>query len=125
MTGSTSTSSDAVTVAQTVADTLRVLGHHLASNVLDIEEVYDLLGELALLTSRVPHLLGRVDAALTLAADTGTLVTVDDAGRRHDPTLALTAIGAHLAAATTAAHALTTALDAAHEHTAHLARPGS
>ena len=112
-------------LARAAADTLRVLGHHLASNALDVEEVYDLLGELALLTSRVPHLLGRVDTALTLAADTGTLVTVDEAGRRHDPTLTLIAVGAHLAAAAAAAHALTTALDAAHEHTAHLARPGS
>lgn len=112
-------------LARAAADTLRVLGHHLTSRILDVEDVYDLLGELALLTCRVPHLLGCVDAALTLAADTGHLVTIDDAGRRQDPTLALTAIGAHLTAATTAAHALTTALDAAHEHTAHLAHPGS
>ena len=72
--------------------------------------MYDLLGELALLTSRVPHLLGRVDTALAAAADTGHLVTINDAGRRHDPTLTLTAIGAHLAAATTAAHHLSVRL---------------
>lgn len=114
-----------VQLARAAADTVRVLGHHLTSESVGVEDVYDLLGALALLTTRVPHLLGRVDAALTLAADTGHLVTIDDAGRRHDPTLTLTAIGAHLTAATTAAHALTTALDAAHEHTAHLACPGS
>lgn len=112
-------------LARAAADTIRLLGHYLTSNALDVEEVYDLLGELTLLTCRVPHLLARVDAALTLAADAGDLVTVDEAGRRHDPTLTLTAIGAHLTAAATAAHALTTALDAAHEHTAHLAHPGS
>jgi|APMI01.1.fsa_nt_gi hypothetical protein len=114
-----------VQLARAAADTVRVLGHHLTSESVGVEEVYDLLGELALLTCRVPHILARVDAALTTAADTGTLVTIDDAGRRHDPTLTLTAIGAHLAAATTTANALSIALDAAHEHTAHLARPGS
>lgn len=116
---------DPVQLARAAAEAIRRLGHHLTGESVGVEDVYDLLGELALLTSRVPHLLGRVDTALTLAADTGTLVTIDEAGRRHDPTLTLTAIGAHLAAAATAAHALTTALDAAHEHTAHLAHPGS
>jgi hypothetical protein len=114
-----------VQLARAAAEAVRVLGHHLTSRVVGVEEVYDLLGELALLTSRVPHLLARVDAALTTTADTPGLVTIDDAGRRHDPTSTLTGISAHLAAATTAAHALSVALDAAHEHTAHLAHPGS
>ncbi|MGL5850610.1 MAG: hypothetical protein ACRCZD_07465 [Phycicoccus sp.] len=121
---STDPSRDVVLVARAAAEAVRALGHQLVNRRLDVIEVYDLLAELALLASRYPHLLARLDDALTSAADDSELVVIDDLGRRHDPATTLVAIGAHLTAAGRAAHALTVALDAAHEHTSRLAHPG-
>lgn len=113
--------SDPVSLARSAAEAIRTLGHHLTGEQLDVDEVYDLFGELTFVTSRFPHLLTAVEASLAAAADR-SLIAVDETGQRHDPTDTLTAIAAHLATASDTAHALTDALDAAHEHTAHLAR---
>ena len=121
---STDPSFGAVQTARSAAETIRTLGHQLIRARVGVADVYDILGELGLLTARMPHLLARLQAAFTLAADSGGLVAIDDAGRRHDPTTALVAIGDHLTAAGQAALTLTAALDAAHEHAARLADPG-
>ncbi len=119
---STDPARDPVQYARAAAEAIRTLGHHLAGERLDVGQVYDLLGELALLTSRIPQILTAVEASLTTAVDAGSLVAVDETGQRHDPTSTRTAISAHLATTGDAARALTDALDDAHEHTAHLAR---
>jgi len=112
-----------VATARAVAEALRVLAHQLTREQIEPDQVYDVLGGLALAASRLPHLLTLIDATLTVATDGGVLLVIDNAGGRHDPTLLLVEMGADLTAASDAARTLTTSLDAAHEHAAILARP--
>lgn len=106
--------------ARTAAEAVRALNHQTRPGVAhaDVTEVYDLLGELALMASRLPQLLRQIEDLIDAFVEDDQVLIVDgpNAG---DPAAVAAICGHWLAAAAGAAHELAHRVDQAHEILAH------
>lgn len=108
--------------ARTAAEAVRALNHSTRPGIaqIDVTEVYDLLGELALMAHRLPQLLGQIEALVDDLVEDDQVLIVD--GPHHDDPVAVAAICGHwLAASAGAAHELAHRVDQAHQVLAHAA----
>jgi hypothetical protein len=98
------------------AEAIRSLNHHTRPGAaeLDVSDVYDLLAELALMTSRLPQLLGQLEALVDDLVDTGDVAIVDG-DYAGDPAAVAAITGHWLAAATGAATELAHRVDQAQQ----------
>lgn len=114
--------------AQQAAAAIRFLNHQTLPGVaqddggLDVVEVYDLLGELALMSSRLPQLLCQIEAMVDDLVEAGQVMIVDGP-QVGDPVAAAAIAGHWLAASAGAAHELADRLDQAQQALAWGARP--
>ena len=117
-------------IAARAAEAVRVLNHATRPGVaqsddeLDVVDIYDLLGELALMASRLPQLLGQVEPLLDALVEDDQVLIVDgpNAG---DPAAAAAIAGHWLAASAGSAHELAHRVDQAHQVLAHAAASDS
>lgn len=103
-------------VAQQAAEAVRSLNHTVRPGIaqIDVSEVYDLLAELALMTSRLPQLLSQLEALVDHLVENDQVAIVD--GPNAGDPIASGAIAGHwLAAAAGAAHELAKRVDAAQQ----------
>lgn len=106
--------------ARSAADAIRFLNHTIRPGLavegqIDVTNLYDLLGELALLTSRLPQLLRQVEDLLDDLTDHHQVRIV--AGDHEGDPVAIAAITGHwLAASAGAAHKLAYRVDQAHQN---------
>lgn len=89
--------------AVSAAESIRALNHQTrpGAGQLDVSDVYDLLAELALMTSRMPQLLGQLEALVDDLVDAGDVVIVD--GDYAGDASAVAAITGHWLAASAGA----------------------
>jgi hypothetical protein len=116
------TPAEGTAAAARAAEVVRALNHQTrpGTAVLDATEVYDLLGELALMASRLPQLLGQIETLIDDLVEDNQVLIVD--GPHRDDPVAVAAICGHwLAASTGAAHDLAHRVDQAHQVLAHAA----
>ncbi len=108
--------------AQSAAEVIRFLNHQTRPGVvqIDVTDVYDLLGELAMMASRLPQLLGQIEDLLDRLVEDDQVLIVDgpNAG---DPAAAAAIAGHWLAASAGSAHELAHRVDQAHQVLAHAA----
>lgn len=98
------TPAELTATAGTAAEAIRTLNHRTRPGAaqLDVTDVYDLLAELALMTSRLPQLLRQLEDLFDQLVDDGQVVIV--AGDHAGDPIAVAAIAGHwLAAASGAA----------------------
>lgn len=102
--------------ATSAAEAVRVLNHQTRPGIvqMDVTDVYDLLAELALMTNRLPQLLGQLEALVDDLVDAGDVVIVDG-DYAGDPAAVGAICGHWLAAATGAAHELAHRVDQAQQ----------
>ena len=106
--------------ARGAADAIRFLNHTIrpglaTEGVIDVADLYDLLAELALLTSRLPQLFGQVEDLLDNLVDHHQRGIV--AGDHEGDPVAVAAICGHwLAASAGAAHELAYRVDQAQQN---------
>lgn len=108
--------------AQRAAEAVRTLNHQARPGVahIDVTEVYDLLGELALMASRLPQLLSQIETLLDALVEDDQVLIVD--GPNAGDPVAVAAVAGHwLAAGSEAADRLGHRLDQAHQVLAHAA----
>lgn len=101
--------------ASSAAEAIRALNHQTRSGtVLDVVDIYHLLAELGLLTSRLPQLFGQLEQLVDDLVEAGDVVIVDgpNAG---DPAAVGAICGHWLAAASGAADELARRVDAAQQ----------
>jgi hypothetical protein len=122
------TPEEVTAAAGTAAEAVRSLNHTVRPGAaqidaeLDASDVYDLLAELTLMTSRMPQLLRQLEATLDQLVEAGDVVIVD--GPNVGDPAAVAAITGHwLAAAAGAAHELAHRVNAAQQALAYAARP--
>lgn len=114
------TPAELTATAGTAAEAIRSLNHAVRPGAaqidagLDVTDVYDLLAELALMTSRLPQLLGQLEALVDDMVDAGDVVIVDG-DYAGDPAAVGAICGHWLAAATGAAHELAHRVDQAQQ----------
>lgn len=104
--------------AQRAAEAVRTLNHQTRPGVahIDVTEVYDLLGELALMASRLPQLLSQIETLLDALVEDDQVLIVN--GPNAGDPVAVAAVAGHwLAAGREAADRL----DQAHQVLAHAA----
>ena len=109
-------------IAARAAEAVRALNHQTRPGVAqsDVTEVYDLLGELALMASRLPQLLGQVETLLDALVEHHQVAVVD--GPNAGDPAAVAAIAGHwLAASAGSAHELAHRVDQAQQVLAHAA----
>lgn len=109
-------------IAARAAEAVRVLNHQTRPGValIDVTEVYGLLGELALMASRLPQLLRQIETLLDTLVEADQVLIVD--GPNHGDPVAVAAICGHwLAAGAGSAHELAHRVDQAHEVLTHAA----
>lgn len=109
-------------VARTAAEAVRTLNHQTRprTTAVDVTNLYDLLGELALMASRLPQLLRLIETLLDALVEDDRVLIVD--GPHHDDPVAVAAIAGHwLAASAGSAHELAHRVDQAHQTLAHAA----
>lgn len=108
--------------ARSAAEAIRALNHQTrpGTALSDVTNLYDLLGELALMVHRLPQLLGQIEDLLDDLVEHEQVVIVDgpDLG---DPVAAAAICGHWLTAARAAADQLGHRLDQAHEILAYAA----
>lgn len=80
---------------QSAAEAIRFLNHQTRPGVaaLDVTDVYDLLGELAWMTGRLPQLLGQIETLLDQLVEHGQVAIVD--GDQAGDPVAAAAIAGH------------------------------
>ena len=109
-------------VAARAAEAIRALNHATRPGVahVDVTEVYDLLGEIALMAHRLPQLLGQIENLIDRLVEDDQVLIVDgpNAG---DPAAVAAICGHWLAASAGSAHQLAHRVDQAHEVLAHAA----
>ncbi|MBW9210515.1 hypothetical protein KV100_12710 [Mumia sp. zg.B21] len=110
------TPAEATTAAGEAAEAIRSLNHHTRAGTVafDVSEVYDLLGELALMMSRLPQLLRQLEDVLDDLIEHDEIVIVDGVNR-GDPVAVAAICGHWIASAAGAAHDLAHHIDAAHQ----------
>jgi hypothetical protein len=116
------TPAELTAAAARAAEVVRALNHQTrpGTAVLDATEVYDLLGELALMASRLPQLLGQIETLIDdLVEDNQVLIV--DGPNTGDPAAVAAICGHWLAASAGSAHQLAHHVDQAHEVLAHAA----
>lgn len=93
------TPAELTAAAGAAAEAIRALNHHTRPGAaqLDVTDVYDLLAELALLTSRLPQLLRQLETLLDDLVDAGNVAIVD--GDYAGDPVAVAAITGHWLAA--------------------------
>jgi hypothetical protein len=98
--------------AGSAAEAIRTLNHQTRPGAvqLDVTDVYDLLAELALMTSRMPQLLHQLEDLLDQLVDDHQVLIVDGE-HRGDPVAVAAITGHWLAAATGAATELAHRVD--------------
>lgn len=81
------------------AEAIRFLNHHVrpGAGEIDVSDVYDLLAELALMTSRLPQLLRQLEDLIDQLVENDQVLVVDG-DHRGDP-VAVAAIAGHWLAA--------------------------
>lgn len=102
--------------AGSAAEAIRSLNHQTLSGAaeIDVVDIYDLLAELALMTSRLPQLFGQLEQLVDGLVEAGDVVIVD--GPNAGDPAAVGAIAGHwLAAASGAAGELARRVDAAQQ----------
>ncbi len=106
--------------ARTAAEAVRALNHQTrpGTALLDVTNLYDLLGELALMVHRLPQLLGQIEDLLDDLVEHEQVVIVDGPNL-GDPVAAAAIVGHWLTTARTAADRLGHRLDQAHQVLAH------
>jgi hypothetical protein len=109
-------------IAARAAEAVRALNHATRPGVaqIDVTEVYDLLGELALMASRLPQLLRQIEDLLDALVEEDQVLIVDGPNT-GDPAAAAAIAGHWLAASAGAAHELAHRVDQAHQVLAHAA----
>ncbi len=109
------TREDVLAGAQSAAEAVRALNHQTRSGMpLGVTDVYDLLAELALLTSRLPQLFRQLEHMVEDLVETDKVVIVD--GPNTGDPAAVGAITGHwLAAASGAADELARRVDQAQQ----------
>lgn len=113
-------------LGEQTAEAVRALNHLTrpgAGGVRDPAEVCEIVAALACTAGRLPQLLGQLNAWLAGQQRAGRL-RVDDGAPSPDPAVAVAAVIGDLAQASRCAHDAGLALDAAHQHLAHLAAAG-
>lgn len=113
-------------IAARAAEAIRFLNHQTRPGIaqsddeVDVVGVYDLLGELALMASRLPQLLGQTAVVLDRLVEDDQVLIVD--GPHHGDPVAIAAVAGHwLAASAGSAHELAHRVDQAHQVLAHAA----
>ena len=109
-------------LAEQAAEAIRALNHltRPATTALrDPAEAGDLAAALSCLTGRLPQLLGQLNRWLTGQQQAGHLQT-DTRPSAPDSAAAVQAVTGHLDQAAACAQQVSDALDAAHQHLAHL-----
>jgi hypothetical protein len=110
------TPAEATAAARSAAEAIRSMNHHVRPGAaqLDVTDVYNLLAELALMMSRLPQLLGQLEALVDDLVDAGDVAIVD--GPNTGDAAAVAAITGHwLAAASGAANELAHRVDQAQQ----------
>lgn len=113
-------------IVATAAEAVRTLNHQTRPGVaqsddeLDVVGIYDLLGELALMTSRLSQLLGQIEDLLDVLVEDDQVAIVDGPNT-GDPAAAAAIAGHWLAASAGSAHELAHRVDQAHQVLAHAA----
>jgi hypothetical protein len=113
-------------LGEQTAEAVRALNHLTRSGtggLRDPAEVYEVVAALACTAGRLPQLLGQLSQWLFSEQRAGRL-RVDDGAPSPDPAVAVAAVIGDLAQASRCAHDAGRALDAAHQHLAHLAAAG-
>lgn len=100
----------------TAAEAIRALNHHTRPGAaqIDVSDVYDLLAELALMTSRLPQLLRQLEDLLDQLVEAGA-VDIVDGEHRGDPVAVAAVTGHWLAASAGAAIELAHRVDQAQQ----------
>lgn len=108
--------------SQSAAEAIRTLNHQTrpGAAALDATNLYDLLGELALMTGRLPQLLHQLENLLDQLVEHHQVVIVDGPNV-GDPAAVAAICGHWLAASAGSAHELAHRLDQAHQVLAHAA----
>lgn len=110
------TPAELTAAVRSAAEAIRSLNHAVRPGAaqLDVGDVYDLLAELALLTSRLPQLLGQLEALVDDLVDAGDVAITD--GDYAGDAAAVAAITGHwLAAGAGAATELARRVDQAQQ----------
>lgn len=110
-------------LGEQAAETVRALNHltrHESGALAYPGEVCELVAALACTASRLPQLLGQLNAWLHAEQQHGRL-RVDALSPQPDPGAAVAAVIGELTRASQCAHAAGRALDTAHQQLAHLA----
>lgn len=108
--------------ATAAAEAVRTLNHATRPGVaqIDVTDAYDLLGELALMASRLPQLLHQLETLLDALVEADQVLIVD--GPNVGDPAAVAAIAGHwLAASAGAAHEIAHCVDQARQVLAHAA----
>ncbi len=108
--------------AQASAEAIRALNHTTRPGaLLDVTDIYALLGELSLMTGRLPQLLRQLEDLVDDLVEAGD-VRIVDGPNAGDPAAVGAITGHWLAAAAAAAHELAHRVEAAQQTLADAAR---